>query len=89
MQSIGERPTLALSTAVNASTPRNAIQMILGGINWHGEDALNYMPAFAQIYNNRQVADLASYIRATYSQRGPWDDVEESVAKVRKENDAR
>jgi mono/diheme cytochrome c family protein len=47
------------------------------------------MPAFAEIYNNRQVADLASYIRATYSQRGPWDDVEESVAKVRKENDAR
>lgn len=89
MQSIGERPSLALSTAVNASTPRNAIQMILGGIDWHGEDALNYMPAFAQIYNNRQVADLASYIRATYSQRGPWDDVEESVAKVRKENDAR
>ena len=89
MQSIGERPSLALSTAVNASTPRNAIQMILGGIDWHGEDALNYMPAFAQIYNNRQVADLASYIRAAYSQRGPWDDVEESVAKVRKENDAR
>jgi mono/diheme cytochrome c family protein len=89
MQSIGERPSLALSTAVNASTPRNAIQMILGGIDWHGEDALNYMPTFAQIYNNRQVADLASYIRATYSQRGPWDDVEESVAKVRKENDAR
>ncbi|MGF6767544.1 mono/diheme cytochrome c family protein [Paraburkholderia sp. GAS199] len=89
MQSIGERPTLAFSTAVNATTPRNVIQMILGGINWHGEDTMNYMPAFNQVYSDQQVADLASYIRATYSQRAPWTDVEKTVENIRKENDAR
>ncbi|ACD19860.1 cytochrome c [Paraburkholderia phytofirmans] len=89
MQSIGERPTLGFSTAVNADTPRNAIQMILGGIDWHGEDTLNYMPAFSQVYDDQQIADLASYIRATYSQKEPWKDVDQMVAKVRKENDAR
>ncbi|HYS67429.1 MAG TPA: c-type cytochrome [Paraburkholderia sp.] len=89
MQTIGERPTLAFSTAVNATTPRNAIQMMLGGIGWHGEDTMNYMPAFSEIYSDQQIADLASYIRAAYSQRGPWSDVEATVAKVRKENNAR
>ncbi|AUT75635.1 cytochrome C [Paraburkholderia hospita] len=89
MQSIGERPTLAFSTAVNAASPRNAIQMMLSGNGWHGEDSMNYMPAFSQIYNDQQIADLASYIRATYSQRGPWTDVEAMADKVRKENNAR
>lgn len=89
MQSIGERPTLAFSTAVNATTPRNAAQMILSGNGWHGEDSMNYMPAFSEIYSDQQIADLVSYIRATYSQRGEWKDVEEMVAEVRKENDAR
>jgi mono/diheme cytochrome c family protein len=89
MQSIGERPTLAFSTAVNAATPRNAVQMILSGNGWHGEDSENYMPAFSQIYDDQQIADLAAYVRATYSQRGPWQDVEAMAAKVRKENNAR
>lgn len=89
MQSIGERPTLAFSTAVNATTPRNAIQMMLSGNGWHGEDSMNYMPAFSQIYNDQQVADLASYIRAAYSQRGPWADLESIAARIRKENNAR
>jgi mono/diheme cytochrome c family protein len=89
MQSIGERPPLAFSTAVNAATPRNAIQMMLGGINWHGEDTVNYMPAFNEVYSDQQIADLASYIRAAYSQREPWNDVEATVAKLREENKAR
>ncbi|HEX7907271.1 MAG TPA: c-type cytochrome [Paraburkholderia sp.] len=89
MQSIGERPTLAFSTAVNATTPRNAAQMILSGNGWHGEDRMNYMPVFSEIYSDQEIADLVYYIRATYSQRGEWKDVEEMVAKVRKENNAR
>ncbi|MDQ0621917.1 MULTISPECIES: c-type cytochrome [Paraburkholderia] len=89
MQSIGERPTLAFSTAVNAATPRNAIQMMLSGNGWHGEDSMNYMPAFDHIYNDQQIADVATYIRSAYSRRGPWTDVEAAVVKVRKENNAR
>ncbi|MFM0597715.1 c-type cytochrome [Paraburkholderia dilworthii] len=89
MQSIGERPTLAFSTAINATTPRNTAQMILSGNGWQGEDSMNYMPAFSEVYSDQQIADLASYVRAAYSQRGPWQDVEATVAKVRKENNAR
>jgi mono/diheme cytochrome c family protein len=89
MQTVGGRPTLAFSTAVNAGTPRNAIQMMTYGVPWHGEDAINYMPAFGQVFNDSQLADLATYLRANYSQRASWSDVEETVTKIRKENDAR
>jgi mono/diheme cytochrome c family protein len=89
MQSIGERPTLAFSTAVNAAMPRNAIQMMLSGNGWHGEDSENYMPGFSQIYDDQQIADLASYIRATYSRHGPWQDLDTMAARIRKENHAR
>ncbi|MBN3779241.1 c-type cytochrome [Burkholderia sp. Ac-20345] len=89
MQSIGERPSLATSTAVNAATPRNAIQMMLGGIDWHGVDETNYMPAFGSLYDDSQIADLAAYLRGTYSTQPPWTDVATTVAKLRQENSAR
>ncbi|QCP53644.1 c-type cytochrome [Trinickia violacea] len=89
MQAIGERPTLAFSTAVNADTPRNAIQMMSNGIGWHGEDTLNYMPSFIDQYDDQQIADLAAYIRGAYSNRPAWSDVEAMAAKLRKEDSAR
>ncbi|WP_179400923.1 cytochrome c [Burkholderia guangdongensis] len=89
MQAIGERPTLAFSTAVNADTPRNAIQMMFYGIGWHGEDTLNYMPPFVEQYDDRQIADLAAYVRGAYSARPAWTDVDAMAAKLRKEDSAR
>jgi mono/diheme cytochrome c family protein len=89
MQTVGGRPTLAFSTAVNADSPRNAIQMMMAGIAWHGEETINYMPAFGQVFNDSQLADLATYLRDNYSQRPAWSDVGETAKKIRKENDAR
>jgi mono/diheme cytochrome c family protein len=89
MQEIGGRPTLAFSTSVNANTPRNAIQMILNGISWHGEDTLNYMPSFSGQYDDQQIADLAAYIRGAYSDRPAWNGIEAMAAKLRKEDGAR
>jgi len=89
MQTLGERPGLAFSTAVNAPTPRNAIQTILGGIGWHGEDATTYMPAFGGLYDDRQVADLVTFLRGAWSTQPAWIDVEAAVTKIRQENDAR
>ncbi|KWF41436.1 cytochrome C [Burkholderia diffusa] len=88
MQSIGERPTLAFSSALGADTPRNAIQMILNGNGWHGEDTLNYMPSYLDQYDDAQIADLAAYIRAAYSDRPAWTGVEAMAAKLRKEDSA-
>lgn len=89
MQSVGARPSLATSSAVNASTPRNTIQMMLQGVAWNGEDAMHYMPAFAQAFDDQQLADLAAYLRATYSRQPPWTGVQDTIAKLRKEDESR
>ncbi|GLU33543.1 cytochrome c [Trinickia caryophylli] len=89
MQAIGLRPSLAWSTAVNASTPRNAIQTIRHGIDWHGEDAINYMPAFRDVYDDEQIASLAAYVRQAYSTKPAWANTADMAATLEKEDSAR
>ena len=76
-------PSLALSTVVNAPTPQGAIQMILHGIPWREGKTAPYMPSFAAVLTDAQVADLAGYLRATYSDKPAWSDVPAEVAKAR------
>ncbi|MGI4860027.1 MAG: cytochrome c [Janthinobacterium lividum] len=83
MQTIGLRPALDRSGDVRAESPRNAIQVILQGIAWQRAEATDYMPAFAQTYDDRQVADIANYVRATYSTQPAWNATEKSVAALR------
>jgi mono/diheme cytochrome c family protein len=86
MTTQGERPSLAQGTAVNADSPRNAVRMILDGIDWHRSDAAHYMPPFAQSFTDAQIADLANYTRARFSARGPWPGLDAAaVARIRKE----
>lgn len=84
MQSLGKRPSLATSSALHSASPRNAIQMILYGVPWQGEQALHYMPPFKQVLDDSQVADLAAYLRAAYAGRRPWDGVPATVSSIRK-----
>ena len=84
MQSAGNRPGLATSSAVHGATPRNAIQMMLQGVPWQGAHALHYMPAFGDALDDAQIADLAAYLRATYSSQPPWPDVAQWVTDIRK-----
>jgi mono/diheme cytochrome c family protein len=79
----GGAPSLALSSAVNAPTPRGAIQMILNGIPWREGKAAPYMPSFAAALTDAQVAELAGYLRATYSDKPAWSDLPAEVAKAR------
>ena len=84
MQALGNRPSLATSSALHADTPRNAILMMLQGVPWQGEDAIHYMPPFAQALDDQQVADLAAYLRATYTRGAPWRDLVDTAKAIRK-----
>ena len=79
----GGAPSLALSTAVNAATPRGAIQIILNGIPWREAKPAPYMPSFAAALTDAQVAQLAGYLRATFSDNPAWSDIPTEVAKAR------
>jgi mono/diheme cytochrome c family protein len=80
----GGAPSLALSTAVNAPTPQGAIQIILHGIPWREGAVAPYMPSFAGTLTDAQVADLAEYLRATFSEKPAWNDLPAEVAKARR-----
>ena len=43
------------------------------------------MPEFGSSLTDRQVADIAAYVRARYSDKGPWSNLPAAVAKARKE----
>jgi len=86
MTTHGDRPSLAQGTAVNADSPRNAVRMILDGIDWHGSDAAHFMPPFAHTFTDAQIADVVNYTRARFSAHGPWPDLDAAaVARIRKE----
>ena len=86
MRDIGERPSLALSTAVNADSPRNAIQLVLHGNPWHGSSSAHFMPPFADVLDDQQIADVLAFMRVRYAKRAAWPDVARRAAAIRHEN---
>jgi mono/diheme cytochrome c family protein len=85
MSAIGGRPSLSRSGPVNADSPRNVIQLILNGIPRDGSSPSHYMPAFAGLLNDDQIADVAAYVRATFSTKAPWPVLDTTVVTIRKE----
>ncbi len=77
-------PSLALSTAVNAPTPQGAIQVILHGIPWRDGQAAPYMPSFGSALTDAQVADIAGFLRTTYTDKPVWSDLPAAVTKARR-----
>ncbi len=85
MMEISGRPSLALSTAINANDARDTVQTILGGIAWPGEPRpAVYMPPFGDALSDQDVADLAQYLRARFSSKSEWNDVAKTIAAVHK-----
>jgi mono/diheme cytochrome c family protein len=89
MMSIGGRPSLAMSSVVNADSPRNAINLVLHGIALRGSSASHYMPSFANTLSDQQVADVLAYTRVHVAQRPAWSALDDTVAKIRKENQSK
>lgn len=86
MQDIGNRPPLGLASALTADSPRNAIQWVLHGNPWNGSASAHYMPPFADMLDDQQIADILAYARVQYAQRPAWSDVARHAAAIRKEN---
>jgi mono/diheme cytochrome c family protein len=86
MSTMGGRPLLGLSTSINADRPRNAVRIILDGIDWDGSKSAHFMPAFSDMLTDTQIADLANYTRTVFGKRAAWPGLDaDAVAKIRKE----
>lgn len=68
-----------LSTAINADSPQNAINMILFGMP-AGATHGSIMPGFAGVLNHDQVVALLGYLRKTFTSKPAWSDADKLVA---------
>jgi len=76
------RPELALSSALHLDDPTNLIQVILHGIDAPDGVGGVVMPAFAGL-SDADIVRLATYLRATRTDKPAWKDLEKKVAQLR------
>jgi nicotinate dehydrogenase subunit B len=86
-------PSLALNSNIHSDRPDNLLQAVLTGTDApaklasraNGADLeVMSMPAFAGSFSDRQLADLASYVRARFAPgKQAWGDLQNTAAAVR------
>lgn len=76
---------LSRSTAVRQAESANTVRVILHGIKSYRGAGGPYMPAFDGILTDNQIAAVAEYVRARYTNQPQWIDAKTQVAKARQE----
>ena len=78
------RPGLSLVSAIQEDDPRNTLQAILQGLQPPTGARGPYMPAFSDSLSDRQIAEVAAYLRSRYSARPAWTELESAATAARK-----
>jgi mono/diheme cytochrome c family protein len=73
----------ALSTAIQAESPQNIVNVTLFGIPPADGEASAVMPAFGGVLADDEMAALLTYLRDRFSDRPPWDGLTELVRRTR------
>jgi mono/diheme cytochrome c family protein len=78
------RPELALNSAVVGPDPSTFIRIVLDGVSAADGHPDADMPGFRYILSERDVADVAAYVRAVYAPGGggDWGDVEARAREI-------
>ncbi|WP_159069231.1 c-type cytochrome, partial [Burkholderia metallica] len=83
---LGVRPLMGLNTSVSQAAPDNLLRVLHHGIDQPATGALGYMPGFGDAFDDRQMAELAAYIRARYAPGQPaWPNLTQASARIRQE----
>jgi mono/diheme cytochrome c family protein len=78
------RPPLAWGTPLHVDTPDDTIRIIMHGLAPPAGRSGPTMPAYGESFTDRQLADIAAYLRARYTDKPPWLDILQAVAQARK-----
>jgi mono/diheme cytochrome c family protein len=70
---------LSLSSSVSLSKPGNLIRIVLQGMAPPDGERGSFMPGYSGAFTDAQVAAIATYLRATYTDRPAWKGVEREV----------
>jgi nicotinate dehydrogenase subunit B len=81
---LGVNLPLALNSNLHSTRPDNLVRVILEGIQQPASRDIGFMPAFRHSLNDRQIAELASYMRQRFAPDKPaWTDLEAAVGRIR------
>ncbi len=75
--------SLALTSTMNASDPRNVIHIIFDGIRPPRGVLQRSMPAFGSSISDSDIEDLLKFVRWHFTDHPPWEDIAEHVAAKR------
>ena len=85
LASSGDALYLPLSTVLYLPTPRNLVRVVVEGITPPDGERGRWMPGFEAAFTDQQLAALAAYLRARYTDRPAWTNIEDEVKKARKQ----
>lgn len=74
---------LQLSSGISEPSARNLINIVLYGLPAAAATRSPIMPGFSASLNDAQVVALAGYLRAHFSDKGPWNNIEADVRAAR------
>ncbi len=81
----GANVSLALNSGVRGAKPDNLLRVIMQGIDQPARPALGPMPGFRDNLTDRQVADLARFLRTRFAPDSPpWTDLDAAVIRAAK-----
>jgi mono/diheme cytochrome c family protein len=75
---------LALSTVISSPDARNAANIVVSGVRPVEGERSPIMPGFAAGMNDGQIAALLNYLRARFSDRPAWTNVEKTIETARR-----
>ena len=81
---LGLNQPLALNTTLHSDRPDNLLRTVIDGIQQPAFVAIGHMPAFGHALDDRQLVELAAWMRQRYApQRPAWPDLPAAVARAR------
>ncbi len=81
---LGLNQPLALNTNLHSARPDNLLRTIIDGLQQPAFPQIGHMPAFGQALDDRQLVDLAAWMRQRFApQQPPWHDLPAAVARAR------
>jgi mono/diheme cytochrome c family protein len=78
------RPPLAWGTPLRLDTPHDTLRLIVEGLASPAGLTGPAMPGYGNDFTDPQIAAIAAYLRARFTDLPPWQNLEQAVSAVRK-----
>jgi mono/diheme cytochrome c family protein len=78
------RPPLGWGTSLRLDTPHDTLHLIVEGLVSPAGPNGPTMPAYGNDFTDHQIAEIAAYLRARFTDLPPWQNLDQAVSDIRK-----